>query len=173
MTKFNGYPGVVEFTTVNTDGNGEAVVTLSKTPDASYAVAVYTGTSMRTAEVKTLSTNQLTVIIRKVGTRFYGIDTVDAASLPSGVTVAVADPITTSSFTGSAGMDRHINAGYTNLTPAQTGAVTHAHTIQQIFQHKHSLAAGTYTELGSGSADLKATSESSIKLCVIYAIQEG
>jgi len=158
-------PVLLESFTVNTDANGKATVTLSHTPRDDNSIALWCKTPLRYAEFVSRSGNSLTVLIRKIGTRYDRCSRIDCNTLPSGVTVQTGSSIATSG--PSSISDRVYGACTTTTGYARFGTDSHIHVITQIFEHEH---IKTPTPLGSDPADLKAVNETGIVLIVTYAV---
>lgn len=149
---------------VNTDGSGQVIIALTNTPESINGIMIYVNKALRIAEIASLASNNLTITMRKVGTKFNSADTIDASSIPAGVSISASSPITTSANSGS-GVHPYPENYY--LGPDNVFApIPHTHTVSNIFQHKHDNTVAT--ALGSDSADLLATSESAVSVTILY-----
>lgn len=151
MTNFAGKIFTMESYSINTDGSGNAVITLANTPFADDGIMLFCKTALRGVEFVSRVGNQVTVLIRKTVTR----TTTTLGSLPSGVSSQATQQSPTSS-TPSATSQNGTFAGV-NAAPA------HTHTTTIDFQYTH-----THT-VDSNAADVKAVSESGIVVVVGYA----
>lgn len=141
------------FTGQSTDGSGEVVLSLTRTPADINNIMVYCSKDDRYAVVSGLSTADLTVTVYKTSYQKVSAITGALSNLPASVSEATTIQAPGSNSSGSA----------TNDGSGGTTANVHSHTtsISHIYQHDH-----PFTEATS-ALDL-ATSESSLGFIVIY-----
>lgn len=149
--------GYIEFFTgQSTDGSGDVVLTLSRTPTNDASCFVVCNNSLRVARFQSRSGAALTVRVRKMAydRATLGSDTVTGQ--PAGVTLRTSTAGVTTSAAQSAGINPTAGVGGTSADDA-----THTHTFNELWQHTHTV---TQTE----TSQPVAASESSLNFVVIY-----
>lgn len=157
-----GQPGVSTggymefFTGQSTDGSGDVVLTLSRTPTNDASCFVVINNSRRLARFQSRAGAALTVRVTKAryDKATLGADT--ATGQPAGVTLRTSTAGITTSAAQSVGLNPTTGVGGLSADDA-----THTHTFNELWQHTHTV---TQTETDQPVA----ASESSLNFVVIY-----